>query len=67
MNFSDFDHDYLTNSVTRWIGTNEDFFLPNIDEQRRFHRSKKINYWQMPCGEMLWNPEISDPHSRIVR
>ena len=62
---SDFDHDYLTNSITRWIGPNEDLVLPNIDEQRRFHRSKKIDYWQIPCVEML--PEISDPQSLIGR
>ena len=62
---SDFDHNHFVNCVTQWIDRNDELFLPCIDKQRRFNRSRKINYWQTPWGEMLLNPEVSDTHSRI--
>ena len=58
-----FGADFVQKNIHHFIDLDEE----NPSKKRRLGRTSKINYWETKWGQMLLNPLIKDPASKLAK
>ena len=67
MIYRTFDEEFFEKCVVEWINNNEELFVRKLFKRQRYDRTKKIDYWETPRGEMLQHPHIRIGNSKVAR